>query len=47
MQEMEKKIVSEISMELEGRIAIALGKSIDNLTSKMEQKEKNMGDMKT
>ena len=28
MKEMEKKIVQEISSELEGRIAVALGKSI-------------------
>lgn len=35
MQEMEKKIVYEISMELEGRIAIAIGKSIDSFTEKI------------
>lgn len=43
---MEKKIIGEISMELEGRIAIAIGKSIDSFTGKMEQREKKMGDIK-
>lgn len=34
-------------MELEGRIAIAIGKSIDSFTDKMEQRERGMGDVKS
>ena len=43
---MEKKIIQEISLELEGRIAIAIGKSIESFTEKMDKKEKEMGDFK-
>ena len=42
MKEMEKKIVGDISGELDGRIAIAISKSVDSFISKIENKERNM-----
>ena len=42
---MEKNIVQEISQQLDGRIAIAIGKSIESFTEKFDSKEKQMGNM--
>jgi hypothetical protein len=40
--ELEKKIVTEINSELEGRIIVAINKNMAAFTSRMEEKEKEI-----
>ena len=43
--EVEKKIVNEISQELEGRIIVAINKNMASFSQRMDEKEKQIAEV--